>query len=234
MRPSNAKNQVPSQDLEDILSPYDYANRRDAENFCPVVDGGEAAAADSDGDEPHDSGGMTFEDHTADFASQNDVNKTHGEFAGDNLVAAPNMVRKERSLFQLTCPLDTILLKNVAGRQDPNQLRPSGQEDGHETIEVDHVEHDPPGWRKQNFGTGTIAQLFSFAIWQRQEDAPPENPKPFSRAYQDIPGLLPEKMAENLSVALAFAALLHLANENSLTLEQSYGYLDDFVILQPK
>jgi hypothetical protein len=41
-------------------------------------------------------------------------------------------------------------------------------------------------------------------------------------------------MADNLSVALAFAALLHLANENNLALEQIYGSLDDFVVVHPK
>lgn len=41
-------------------------------------------------------------------------------------------------------------------------------------------------------------------------------------------------MSSNLSVALAFAALLHLANENSLRLEQTYGNLDDFIVVHPK
>lgn len=59
------------------------------------------------------------------------------------------------------------------------------------------------------------------------------NPKPFSETYHKIPSLLPQKMADNLSVALAFAALLHLANENTLRLEQTYGSLDDFIIVHP-
>ena len=62
----------------------------------------------------------------------------------------------------------------------------------------------------------------------------PRNPKPFSETYHQIPNLLPQKMADNLSVALAFAALLHLANENTLHLAQEYGNLDDFVIVHPK
>ena len=83
-----------SQDLEDILSPYDYANRNDADNFCPV-----AGSIESD-DDNHDAG-MTFDDQT-DFFSQNcpnDVTKPTGQFTGDNLVVAPNMVRF-LSLFQ--------------------------------------------------------------------------------------------------------------------------------------
>ena len=41
-------------------------------------------------------------------------------------------------------------------------------------------------------------------------------------------------MAENLSVGLAFAALLHLANENNLELKQNYGTLNDFQMTHPK
>ena len=66
------------------------------------------------------------------------------------------------------------------------------------------------------------------------QKATPGNPKPFSETYHEIPNLLPQKMADNLSVALAFAALLHLANENTLHLEQVYGNLEDFIIVHPK
>jgi hypothetical protein len=90
---------TPSQDLEGILSPYDYSNRRDADNFCPVVN------ADSDNDDHHDPG-MTFDDHTVDFASQNDATKTIGQFSGDNLIAAPNIVCKF-SLFTSAHPLNS-------------------------------------------------------------------------------------------------------------------------------
>lgn len=75
----------PSHDLEGVLSPYDYSNRRDADNFCPVV------STDSDNDDHHDPG-MTFDDHTIDFPTQGDGTKTFGQFSGDNLIAAPNMV----------------------------------------------------------------------------------------------------------------------------------------------
>lgn len=78
----------PSQDLEGILSPYDYSNRRDADNFCPEVN------ADSSENDDHHDDPMTFNDQTADFASQSDGTKTFGQFSGDNLIAAPNMVRK--------------------------------------------------------------------------------------------------------------------------------------------
>lgn len=77
---------------------------------------------------------------------------------------------------------------------------------------------------------------FVFLLQQADEtlEKPaPGNPKSFSATYHELPTLLPTKMADNLSVPLAFAALLHLANENSLQLEQKYGDLRDFVIVQP-
>lgn len=83
-----------SQDIEGFLSPYDYANQRDANNFCPVA-ASEPASADSDNDDHHDPG-MTFNDHTAnEFVSQTqgDGSKTFGPFSGENLIAAPNMVK---------------------------------------------------------------------------------------------------------------------------------------------
>ena len=79
--------------------PYDYENRRDAENFCPVLeddDGGDDHQNHSDGED--DAGGtmMTFDDPTADFGSQADATKMAfaSQFTGDNLIAAPNMVAK--------------------------------------------------------------------------------------------------------------------------------------------
>jgi hypothetical protein len=141
-------NTVPSQDLEDIISPYDYANRRDAENFCPIAGRPDGEVADSSMDDHHDgdAGGMTFDDHTADFGSQNDTANTQslGQFSGSNLVAAPNMVREsdETNPFFLHANSSSNLL---TGGQDSDQLRSSGQENGHEAIEINHVEHAQSG-----------------------------------------------------------------------------------------
>lgn len=56
-------------------------------------------------------------------------------------------------------------------------------------------------------------------------------PKYFSTTYNQVPNLLPQRIADNLSVPLAFASILHLATENNLELQQKYGNLDDFVVL---
>ena len=114
-----------SQDLE--LEPYDYANRRDAENFCPTFGAADGAdGPDSDNDDHNDPGSNTFAEQTADFATQ-DTTRPFSQFTGDNLIAAPNMVKQ--------CP---ILLLNIklyrlskTGTENSNQLRQSCQEDGH-------------------------------------------------------------------------------------------------------
>ena len=53
----------------------------------------------------------------------------------------------------------------------------------------------------------------------------------FSQLYGDLKPRLPSKMSENLSVPLAFIAVLHLANEHNLKL-QSLEELGDFSIMQ--
>eukprot|EP00096_Caligus_rogercresseyi_P009212 TRINITY_DN3091_c0_g1_i1.p1 TRINITY_DN3091_c0_g1~~TRINITY_DN3091_c0_g1_i1.p1 ORF type:complete len:674 (+),score=280.96 TRINITY_DN3091_c0_g1_i1:69-2090(+) len=57
--------------------------------------------------------------------------------------------------------------------------------------------------------------------------------KSFSQLYKNLEtsSKMPPKMVENLSVPLAFAALLHLCNENSLRLKGSSD-LSDFLIMQ--
>lgn len=175
-----------SQDLEDILSPYDYGNRNDADNFCPV-------AGSMDDDDDHHDAGMTFGDQTDLFSqnSQNDVTKQTGQFTGDNLVVAPNMVNKIQ-----------INYARVAKKMDMRKLK------------------------------STMWNMLNQEADESKVEA--AKSKPFSETYQEIPNLLSQKMADNLSVALAFSALLHLANENSLYLDQSYGSLADFTIVHPK
>ena len=56
--------------------------------------------------------------------------------------------------------------------------------------------------------------------------------QPFSNLYHDLVPNLPSKMAENLSVPLAFIALLHLANEHNLKIQSIANDLGDFVINQ--
>ena len=90
---------VPSQDN---IYPYDYANRRDAENFCPIAGRPDDEVTDSSVDDG-DTGGLPFDDQAADLGSQNDTANTQslGQFSGSNLVAVPNMVRasNETPLF---------------------------------------------------------------------------------------------------------------------------------------
>lgn len=59
----------------------------------------------------------------------------------------------------------------------------------------------------------------------------PDHSQDFSALYKNLPSKLSTKMSENLSVPLAFIALLHLANEHNLKLKDG-GDLMNFTIMQ--
>merc|ERR1711872_950477 len=79
---------------------------------------------------------------------------------------------------------------------------------------------------------------------ENQEDAPEHqedieaNELP-ETSFQDLyktlkmPGKLPKNQSENLSVPLAFIALLHLCNEQNLALESTGEEFKDFLITRP-
>ncbi|KAG8539391.1 hypothetical protein GDO81_020975, partial [Engystomops pustulosus] len=75
---------------------------------------------------------------------------------------------------------------------------------------------------------------------QKEDEPAPKNEtdaavvkeeKNFSNITRDLQKRLPTSMAQNLSVPLAFACLLHLANEKNLKL-QEVADLSDVVIMQ--
>jgi len=79
---------------------------------------------------------------------------------------------------------------------------------------------------------------------ENQEDAPENqedsdaNELPetsFQALYKTLkmPGKLPKNQSENLSVPLAFIALLHLCNEQNLALESTGDEFKDFTISRP-
>ncbi|KAG8237558.1 hypothetical protein J437_LFUL017764 [Ladona fulva] len=55
----------------------------------------------------------------------------------------------------------------------------------------------------------------------------------FSKVYHELPDKLPQKDAQNLSFALAFAALLHTANDKTLLIEETAD-LSDIIVSQDK
>lgn len=56
---------------------------------------------------------------------------------------------------------------------------------------------------------------------------PPKDDKTFTNLYYSgIQGLMPQYMAENLSIPLAFTCLLHLANEKSLCISADSAMSD--------
>lgn len=70
----------------------------------------------------------------------------------------------------------------------------------------------------------------SWALISNKHNADPvHNPK-FSETLKDLPKVLSRTMAENMSMPLAFYAVLHLCNDKSLVLNQNDEKLRDFEI----
>jgi len=62
------------------------------------------------------------------------------------------------------------------------------------------------------------------------EDKPVKQDFTFSDLYKVLPNQISHNMAENLSVPIAFACLLHLANEHNLELRDSKDLRDISII----
>merc|ERR1719370_2212828 len=131
-----------------------------------------------------------------------------GDYGGDNLVEAPKTV--DRAALQ-------IGYAKTAKKVDMKRIKEAT-------------------WR--------ILTQASTEDKENQEDAPENqedadsNELPetsFQALYKTLkmPGKLPKNQSENLSVPLAFIALLHLCNEQNLALESTGDEFKDFTISRP-
>nr|XP_023966245.1 condensin complex subunit 2 isoform X1 [Chrysemys picta bellii] len=179
-------------DQEDEIGEYDYNNPNDTSNFCPAL-----KAADSD-DDPDPVGfmgqGGPFELTVRGTDQFGELSRALGvditTYGESNLVAEPQKVNKIEIHYAKTAKkMDMKRLKRTMW-----DLLTDGQKDqvGAEQNEVAEKETD----------SVTLA-----------------GKKVFSGITKDLLHRLPSAMAQNLSVPLAFACLLHLANEKNLTLE---------------
>nr|XP_027217648.1 condensin complex subunit 2-like [Penaeus vannamei] len=123
----------------------------------------------------------------------------------DNLVAAPNRVAKINIGYART-----------AKKVDMKKLKST----------LWNLLADPSTNKENDKGSENHAQPNV-----QQDKMDPNYKIDFTSLYKDLPSKLSSKMTENLSVPLAFIALLHLANEHSLKLD-SDGSMRDFTILQ--
>ncbi|XP_077161678.1 condensin complex subunit 2 isoform X1 [Paroedura picta] len=178
---------------DDEIGEYDYNNPNDISNFCPAL---QDADSDDDDDYPNEFVGQggTFEltAHLAGGGDQ-DVELNGGlgitTYGESNLVAEPQKVNKI-----------AIQYAKTAKKMDMKRLKRAmwclltGSEKNQ--TKEEHVALEE--------GSG-----LSVVMGQ----------KVFSSITKDLLHRVPSVMAKNLSIPLAFACLLHLANEKNLKLE---------------
>ncbi|XP_009706644.1 PREDICTED: condensin complex subunit 2 [Cariama cristata] len=198
-RTSEPKNSL---DHEDQIGEYDYNNPNDTSNFCPALQ-----AADSDDD--NDS--VRFMGQTGEFnltahpeGEDAELNRVVGNvditmYGELNLIAEPQKVNKI-----------AIQYAKTAKKMDMKRLKKNMWD-----LLTD-------GQKKE-----IVAEM---------EDAEKEKDmsvvageKVFSSITEELLHRLPSAMANNLSVPLAFACLLHLANEKNLKLEGTEDLSDVLV-----
>ncbi|KAM6432455.1 condensin complex subunit 2 [Liasis olivaceus] len=192
---------------DDEVGEYDYNNPNDISNFCPAVQD-----ADSDDDnDPLDfigEGGM-FEmtanptgGDSQDAELDRDVKGLNiSTYHEANLVAEPQKVNK----------ID-IQYAKTAKKMDMKMLK--------QTMWL--LLKDVPKNQTEEESEGTEKMVGSSLV---------SSQKVFSNITKDLLHSLPSVMAKNLSVPLAFACLLHLANEKNLKL-QGVQDLSEVLVLQ--
>ncbi|XP_009586098.1 PREDICTED: condensin complex subunit 2 isoform X2 [Fulmarus glacialis] len=192
----------PDSSLDHKISEYDYNNPNDTSNFCPAL---QAADSDDDNDPVQFIGQMGEFNLTAHPEGQDaELNGVVGNvdittYGELNLIAEPQKVNKI-----------AIQYAKTAKKMDMKRLKKNMWD-----LLTD-------GQKKQ-----TVAEM---------EDAEKEKDtsvvageKVFSGITKELLRRLPSVMANNLSVPLAFACLLHLANEKNLKLEGTEDLSDVLV-----
>uniref|UniRef100_A0A8C3RX18 Condensin complex subunit 2 n=1 Tax=Chelydra serpentina TaxID=8475 RepID=A0A8C3RX18_CHESE len=176
----------------DEIGEYDYNNPNDTSNFCPAL-----KAADSDDDhDPVDfmAQGEPFELTVRGTDPYGELSRALGlditTYGESNLVAEPQKVNKIEIHYAKT-----------AKKMDMKRLKRTMWD------LLTDVQKDQVG-AEQN----EVAEKETDSVILA-------NKKVFSGITKDLLHRLPSAMAQNLSVPLAFACLLHLANEKNLTLE---------------
>ncbi|KAM4867838.1 condensin complex subunit 2 isoform 2-T2 [Thomomys bottae] len=196
------------EDIED----YDYNNPNDTSNFCPGLQ-----AADSDSEEadnlfegPVGTFDVTsYPCHTPKTAQENgDTPANEGiditTYGESNLVAEPQKVNKIEIHYAKT-----------AKKMDMKKLKQNMW-----SLLTDFSRKDASAEAKHG------------EDGKEEPSVKVADGKVLSRVMKDLQKNLPPLMAKNLSVPLAFACLLHLANEKNLKLEGTEDLSDVHVRLE--
>ncbi|XP_065883391.1 condensin complex subunit 2-like isoform X2 [Dysidea avara] len=180
---------------------YDYNNAFDQENYCPMVM--DTAGDHSDDDDRTDAGGNS----TYPYNDTVLMNNTE----------------------DITCDLSCRNLTGVNLVTAPNKI---------EQIRVNFARQAKRiNMQKLKAGMWTVITDKQHGVEDQEnhEDHSTDKPKDtdrllFSQLYSKLPATLPQAMVKEVSVPIAFVSLLHLANEKSLTINDSG---DDLSIWAP-
>ncbi|KAM6106764.1 LOW QUALITY PROTEIN: condensin complex subunit 2-like [Pterocles gutturalis] len=195
--------QPDSSDHEDEIGEYDYNNPNDTSNFCPALQ-----AADSDDDnEPIRFVGQTGEFNLTACPEGQDA-EHNGPVNGVDITVYGELhllaePQKVNRIAILYAKTDKMDMKRL--KKNMWDLLTDGQEKG-TAAEVEDAEKEK--------NTSMVA-----------------GEKVLSSITKELLHRLPSTMANNLSVPLAFACLLHLANEKNLKLEGTED-LSDILVKQ--
>ncbi|NWX40651.1 CND2 protein, partial [Steatornis caripensis] len=192
-----------SLDHEDEIGEYNYNNPNDTSNFCPALQ-----AADSDDDnDPVQFLGQTGEFNLTTHPEGQDA-ELNGVVGDVNITTYGelNLIAEPQKVNKIA-----IQYAKTAKKMDMKRLKKTMWE-----LLTD-------GQKKE-----TVAEV----IAEKEEDiSAVAGKKVFSSITKELLHRLPSAMANNLSVPLAFACLLHLANEKNLKLEGTED-LSDILVKQ--
>lgn len=194
-----SKGAVVPESVDDSINEYDYDNANDADEFCPAL-----PAID---EEDNVNGDGNYDDEMGFPDSQTILpTQTQNQTEADGLlVSAPNRVEKVQIGYAKQAKkMDMRRLKAV----EWNILQTS-------CLEQDK-ENDKDVTNEAEKRQSLLSSGSSVA---------------FSQLYKNLSEskLMPPKMTENLSVPLAFVALLHLCNERCLALDGAPDFSDFFI-----
>jgi len=198
---ANSVAEVAEVHVDEAVQDYDYNNAGDNDGYCPDIDGHEDDYGEGELG-PNETG-----DDRLGMGSEGAGDLLSGDYGGDNLVEAPKTV--DRAALQ-------IGYAKTAKKVDMKRIKETA-------------------WKILTQASDEDKENRSVSSPEEQEDnSGPEvvQETSFRELYQTLklPHKLPRQMSENLSVPLAFIALLHLCNEHDLCLESLGQEFGDFSI----
>jgi len=198
-----AVKKVPEAEVDDVAD-YDYDNAADNDGYCPDIDDEQDAYGDAVDDPLQPNLGSSMLE-----GDQEVPTSQVADFAGENLVEAPKTVDKAALQIGYAKTAKKVDMKRIKRVAWSILTQEKENQSGSPEKQVDKEDTQINGSNKE--------------IEETQ----------FTTLYKTLkqPMKLPKTMSENLSVPLAFIALLHLCNEESLHLIPS-EQMDDFKIVQ--